>query len=150
MNLLPGDIILIKRGTPWMPFAPFIWLWQRITDPRTPWSWAYHVEMVWDTDLPDIYMAFTLQPPVLSVVQRKLSDLKISAYRLKNRSEDMDEIFWSWGDLKILHTPYILGWSTCGHPVAGFYWEKFGIKMSPYPGPIEEFCKGSDKFERVA
>lgn len=150
MNLLPADIILIKRGTLWMPFAPLIWAWQRVSDPTLPWSWAYHVEMPWDEwPTEDRYRAFSLQPPVLDIVERKFADLKFSVYRLKNRPENMDELFWQWGNHRIHKQPYVLGWSTCGHPVAEFYKEHFGIEMSPYPGPIENVCKHSGKFVRI-
>jgi len=137
MNLLPGDIVLIHRGTGWQIFAPLVWLWQWAVGP-------YHVEMVWE-QTEDGYKAFSLQPPVLGIVKRKISDLKISVYRLKNRPENMDWMFWAWGNLKIGHTPYILGWSTCGHPVMDFY----KLDCSPYPGAIEKFCRKSDKFIKV-
>jgi len=143
MNLLPGDIVLIHRGTGWMIFAPFVWLWQWAVGP-------YHVEMVWDV-IPDGYKAFTLQPPVLAIIERKLADLKISAYRLKNRPKNMDWMFWAWGNLKIGHQPYILGWSTCGHPPEEFYRDIVQEPCTdrPYPVPIKKFCKKSDKFYGV-
>ena len=156
MTLLPGDIVLIHRGTGWMVFAPLVWLWQWAVGP-------YHVEMVWDvipdpfptttsTLGPEIigYKAFSLQPPVLGIVERRFADLKISAYRLKNRSDLMTDIFWRWGN-KWLTTPrpYVLGWQTCGHPIEAFY-KELGIEIgSVYPGGIEKFCKGSDKFVEV-
>ena len=93
-KLLPGDIVLIHRGTGWMVFAPFIWLWQWAVGP-------YHVEMVWE-QTEDGYLAFSLQPPVLRIVERKFSDIKFSVYRLKNRSEEMDDLFWNWGNEKSL------------------------------------------------
>ena len=137
MNLLPGDIILIHRGTGWMVFAPFIWLWQWAVGP-------YHVEMVWDL-IPNGYKAFSLQPPVLLIAERWFSYVKITVFRLRERPENMDEMLWKWGNEKILHTPYILGWSTCGHPVRDFY----KLDCSPYPGAIEKFCGKSDKFVEV-
>ena len=142
-NLLPGDIVLIHRGTGWQIFAPLVWLWQWAVGP-------YHVEMVWDLT-EDGYKAFSLQPPVLDIVERKLSDLKISAYRLKNRPENMSEIFWNWGNEKILHVPYVLGWETCGMPPRDFYRDvmKVPCTNSPYPGAIEKFCKGSETFIRI-
>lgn len=159
MTLLPADIILIKRGTLWMPFAPAIWLWQKIADPTTPWSWAYHVEMVWDLILDPFpttsstvghniigYKAFSLQPPVLQIVERKLSDLHITAYRLKDRSQfDISDMLGKWGNMKIGHQPYILGWSTCGHPIVEFY----RLPCDPYPGSIEAYCRKSEKFIRI-
>ena len=142
MKLLPGDIVLIHRGTGWMIFAPFIWLWQWAVGP-------YHVEMVWDQSMADyiagLYKAFSLQPPVLDIVTRKFSELKIKVFRLRERHVMMNNLFWFWGNKKIMHTPYILGWSTCGHPVRDFY----KLDCSPYPGAIEKFCKKSDKFVEV-
>jgi hypothetical protein len=137
MKLLPGDIILIHRGTGWMIFAPFVWLWQWAVGP-------YHVEMVWRTT-DDGYMAFSLQPPVLDIVHRKFSDLHITAYRLKNRPSDLDDEFWRWGNSKILHTLYVLGWSTCGHPPKDFY----DLDCSPYPWPIEKYLKKPGRFKEV-
>lgn len=146
MNLLPGDIILIKRGTLWMPFAPLIWAWQKIADPSTPWSWAYHVEMVWDIDPCNAgYWAFSLQPPVLQIIGRNFNDIKFTAYRLKDRPDDLTDKFWRWGNPKLLATPYILGWSTCGHPVV----EAYGLDCDPYPGSIEAYYKKSDKWIRI-
>ena len=157
MNLLPGDIVLIHRGTGWMIFAPFVWLWQWAVGP-------YHVEMVWDViedPFPTTtstlgsaiigYQAFSLQPPVLGIIARKLSDVKITVYRLKDRPKDMNWMFWSWGNEKILHVPYILGWSTCGHPPEEFYRDivKEPCTDRPYPLPIERFCKKSDRFVRI-
>ena len=143
MTLLPGDIVLVHRGTGWMVFAPLVWLWQWAVGP-------YHVEMVWEA-MDDGYKAFSLQPPILSIVERKFADLKISVYRLKNRSEVMTDIFWRWGNkwLTAPH-PYVLGWQTCGHPVDDFY-DYIGTPCtdSPYPVPIQKFCKKSDKFVRV-
>lgn len=141
MTLLPGDIVLIHRGTGWMIFAPFVWLWQWAVGP-------YHVEMVWDTDIGG-YNAFSLQPPILSIVSREFADIRCTAYRLKDRSDMMTDIFWRWGNkwLTAPH-PYVLGWQTCGHPIKDFY-EQFGVEFSPYPGPIEAYCKKSDKFMRV-
>lgn len=138
MRLLPGDIVLIHHGTGWMIFAPLVWLWQWAVGP-------YHVEMVWSTE-PGGYDAFSLQPPVLDIVQRDFKDLKISAYRLKHRPEDLTLIFWRWGNkwLTAPH-PYVLGWQTCGHPVVDFY----KLDCSPYPGAIERYCRKSDKFVRV-
>ena len=137
MNLLPGDIVLIHRGTGWMIFAPLVWLWQWAVGP-------YHVEMVWDL-IPNGYKAFSLQPPVLLIAERWFSYVKITVFRLRERPENMDEMLWKWGNEKILHTPYILGWSTCGHPVRDFY----KLDCSPYPGAIEKFCGKSDKFVEV-
>ena len=137
MRLLPGDIVLIHRGTGWMIFAPLVWLWQWAVGP-------YHVEMVWDL-IPNGYKAFSLQPPVLLIAERWFSYVKITVFRLRERPENMDEMLWKWGNEKILHTPYILGWSTCGHPVRDFY----KLDCSPYPGAIEKFCRRSEKFTRV-
>jgi hypothetical protein len=137
MRLLPGDIVLIHRGTGWMIFAPLVWFWQWAVGP-------YHVEMVWDL-IPNGYKAFSLQPPVLLIAERWFSYVKITVFRLRERPENMDEMLWKWGNEKILHTPYILGWSTCGHPVRDFY----KLDCSPYPGAIEKFCKKSDKFVEV-
>jgi hypothetical protein len=137
MRLLPGDIVLIHRGTGWMIFAPLVWLWQWAVGP-------YHVEMVWDL-IPNGYKAFSLQPPVLLIAERWFSYVKITVFRLRERPENMDEMLWKWGNEKILHTPYILGWSTCGHPVRDFY----KLDCSPYPGAIEKFCWRSEKFTRV-
>ena len=148
MTLLPADIVLIKRGTLWMPFAPFVWVWQRVTDSSVPWSWAYHVEMVWDV-VEDGYKALSMQPPLLTIVIRYFDEINASFYRLKDRPWQMDQIFWGWGNPKIDKELYILGYNTCGMPVRDFYREKFGVEMSPYPGPIEKFCQRSDKFIRV-
>ena len=136
-NLLPGDIVLIHRGTGWMIFAPLVWLWQWAVGP-------YHVEMVWDL-IPNGYKAFSLQPPVLLIAERWFSYVKITVFRLRERPENMDEMLWKWGNEKILHTPYILGWSTCGHPVRDFY----KLDCSPYPGAIEKFCRKSEKFVQI-
>jgi len=137
MRLLPGDIVLIHRGTGWMIFAPLVWLWQWAVGP-------YHVEMVWDL-IPNGYKAFSLQPPVLLIAERWFSYVKITVFRLRERPENMDEMLWKWGNEKILHTPYILGWSTCGHPVRDFY----KLDCSPYPGAIEKFCRKSEKFVQI-
>ena len=138
MKLLPGDIALIHRGTGCAVFAPLVWLWQFAFGP-------YHVEMVWETTEHG-YKAFSLQPPVLSVVEREFNVVKIAAFRLRERPENLNDEFWRWGNMKILHTPYVLGWSTCGHPVKNFY----KLDCSPYPSNIERYCKKSDKFVRVA
>ena len=137
MRLLPGDIVLIHHGTGWMIFAPLVWLWQWAVGP-------YHVEMVWDL-IPNGYKAFSLQPPVLLIAERWFSYVKITVFRLRERPENMDEMLWKWGNEKILHTPYILGWSTCGHPVRDFY----KLDCSPYPGAIEKFCRKSEKFVQI-
>jgi len=114
----------------------------------------YHVEMVWE-QTEDGYLAFTLQPPVLRIVERKFTDLKISAYRLKNRPEEMDDLFWNWGNEKSLHELYVLGWNTCGMPPRDFYRDIVKEPCTnngpngPYPAPIEKFCRKSDKFMRV-
>ena len=143
MKLLQGDIVLIHRGTGWQIFAPLVWLWQWTVGP-------YHVEMVWEQVAWYGYKAFSLQPPILSVVDRKFDELKITAYRLKNRSDLMTDIFWRWGNKWLDHPEfYLLGIQTCGHPVKAFY-EVLGIEIdSPYPGGIEKFCRKSDKFVRV-
>lgn len=139
MKLFPGDIVLIHKGTGWMVFAPLVWLWQWAVGP-------YHVEMVWDLGkYKDTYFAFSLQPPVLNIVTRKIPDLKITVFRLRERPEKLNDIFWRWGNNKLLKELYILGWSTCGHPVRNFY----QLDCSPYPGAIEKFCKRSDKFVEV-
>jgi hypothetical protein len=100
--------------------------------------------MVWEPT-EDGYKAFSLQPPVLQIVQRKFSDIKFSAYRLKDRPDNLTEKFWKWGNMKILHQPYFLGVSTCGHPVRNFY----KLDCAPYPGPIEDVCNRSGRFEKV-
>ena len=147
MKLLPGDIVLIHRGTGWMIFAPLVWLWQWAVGP-------YHVEMVWDVNpflYADAYKAFTLQPPVLDIVWRKLTDLKIKVYRLKDRPNNMTEEFWMWGNNRLVAAhPYVLGWQTCGHPVQQFY-QDIGTPCtnSHYPGAVEKFCKRSEKFVEV-
>ena len=143
MTLLPGDIVLIHSGTGWMIFSPLVWLWQWCTGP-------YHVEMVWEQVAWYGYKAFSLQPPVLDIVDRKFADLKISAYRLKNRSNLITDIFWRWGNKWLITPhPYVLGWQTCGHPIMSFYMQ-LGIEVdSVYPGGIEKFCKKSDKFVEV-
>jgi len=142
MKLLPGDIVLIHRGTGWMVFAPLVWLWQWCTGP-------YHVEMVWEPTQMG-YKAFSLQPPVLAIVERLFSDITITVYRLKNRSDLMTDIFWRWGN-KWLTAPhaYVLFFQTCGHPVEAFY-RDLGVDIgSVYPSGIEKFCKKSDRFVKV-
>ncbi len=144
MNILPAAISFIKYGTPWMPFAPVIVPAAWILSGFKNWSWAYHVEMVWST-FPGGYEAFSLQPPVLDIVCRKFDDIRCSIYELKDRPDDLTETFWKWGNPKLLRELYILGWSTCGHPVRDFY----KLDCEPYPGPIEDVCKHSGKFVKV-
>jgi hypothetical protein len=150
MKLLPAAISLIKYGTPWMPFAPIIvpvaWMLSGFRN----WSWFYHVEMVWDTltgcDGTQIgYKAFSLQPPVLDIVSRNFADIRCEIYQLKDRPDDLTDKFWRWGNDKILHQPYVLGLSTCGHHIVNFY----GLDCQPYPGPIEDVCNRSGRFEKV-
>jgi len=141
MNLLPGDIVLIHRGTGWQIFAPLVWLWQWAVGP-------YHVEMVWDESASFAYSALSLQPPVLTIVHRLLSEVKITVYRLKDRPPNIDEILYSWANDKIGKELYILGWETCGMLPRDFYRDvvKEPCTDSPYPGAIEKFCRKSDKF----
>jgi len=62
MRLLPGDIVLIHRGTGWMIFAPLVWLWQWAVGP-------YHVELAWNPSTDNIFTSLSMQPPVLDVVE---------------------------------------------------------------------------------
>ena len=147
MNLIPGDIILLKYGMIYdiirLPILLGIW----ILSGFRKWGDKVHVELVWDI-IERGYKALSLEPPVLQVVTRLFADIGITGYRLKDRPDNMNELLWKWGNEKILHQPYIIGISTCGH-IVEFYKENFGIDMVPYPNMIEDYCKKSDKFVRV-
>lgn len=144
----PGDIILVKGGTLWLLFSPIIrlvtWRWWA----KEPFPEAFHVELGWESTA-DGYKALSMQPPLLTIVTRKFADVNVTMYRLKDRPENMDTMFWAWANPQIGKELYILGYNTCGMPIRDFYKEKFGLEMSPYPGPIEEYLKKSDKFEQV-
>ena len=144
MRLLPGDIVLIHRGTGWMIFAPLVWLWQWAVGP-------YHVELAWNPSTDNIFTSLSMQPPVLDVVERWFSDIKIKVYRLKDRPHNLDEMLYKWANDKIGKELYILGWNTCGMLPRDFYRDVVGVPCtnSPYPGAIEKFCWRSEKFTRV-
>ena len=149
-KLLPGDIVLIHRGTGWQIFAPLVWLWQWAVGP-------YHVELGWDQSraLDQEYRAFSLQPPVAAIVDRKFTDVRITVYRLKDRPEFIDDMLYKWANDKIGQQLYILGWETCGMLPRDFYRDIVHEPCTnngpngPYPARIEKFCRKSDKFVEV-
>ena len=121
-----------------MLFAPLVWLWQWAVGP-------YHVEMVWDV-MEGGYKAFSLQPPTLSIVERRFADVKIRVFRLRELPEIMSVLFWMWGNKWLTHPEfYVLGVQTCGHPVVEFY----KLDCSPYPASIEKFCRKSEEFIQI-
>jgi len=147
MNLLPGDIVELKHGMIYdlirIPILFGIW----VLSGFRKWTDKIHVELVWDT-IEGGYKALSLEPPVLQVVTRLFSNIDITAYRLKERPSNMNDLLWRWGSQKILHQPYIIGISTCGH-IIDFYKDTFNIDMVPYPNMIEDYCNNSGKFVRV-